>query len=146
METIVAENLKRTRELFPNILEENPVIPEWYVKISHSQKLKLSVRINDNYKNILQLPSHIAAAYERKSEKDEKAEESSEIKDMVSEITTKQSLPAQKSMVVHQKPAEFNLETNSSLIRIKEGRKIAKPDWHAPWKLKSVFLTSYKGY
>ena len=106
----------------------------------------MSVKINDNYKNILQLPPHIAAAYEKKSEKDEIGEESSEIKDMVSEITTIQSLPVKNSMVVHQKPVEFNLETNSSLIRIKEGRKIAKPDWHAPWKLKSVFIASYKGY
>lgn len=41
--------------------------------------------------------------------------------------------------MLHKPPPVATSDTqSSSLIRIKEGRKMAKPEWHAPWKLKTV--------
>lgn len=49
---------------------------------------------------------------------------------------------SQNSLVLHKPPppagAAASDSQSSSLIRIKEGRKMAKPEWHAPWKLKTV--------
>jgi len=39
------------------------------------------------------------------------------------------------SLVLHKSIDEDN---QHSLIRLKESRKMAKPEWHAPWKLKTV--------
>ena len=51
---------------------------------------------------------------------------------------------ASSNPVANNQLAKF-ANSNDSLIRIKSDRKMAKPEWHAPWKLKTV-ISGHTGW
>jgi hypothetical protein len=111
----------------------------------NSQRIKIKSKILDEYKNYSILPKQIKQDLKMKSssknallvDADHKTvdkgsfsnhETTAEMVDNVSK-----EVQISNSLVTFTKDSE-----NDSLIRIKESRKMAKPEWHAPWKLKTV--------
>ena len=47
--------------------------------------------------------------------------------------------------LVKRKSSEETTKSDDSLIQIKSERKMAKPEWHAPWKLKTV-ISGHTGW
>jgi WD40 repeat protein len=113
MTTAMEGNVKRTHDVFQDsamfIKNEEP----------NSQKLKLEVKFKE-YQAYQTLPKHLKL--KKKPEKDQSTK-------VIEQISLENQLSIRQ---------EKEDTQNSSLIRIKESRKMTKPQWHAPWKLKTV--------
>ncbi|KAJ3271586.1 pre-mRNA-splicing factor prp46 [Terramyces sp. JEL0728] len=86
-----------------------------------ARKLKITSKILDEYKDLGELPDHV----ERKFKKQ----------------------PVSNALVVKEKPEkqEQLFGNSQQLIKIKESRKMPKPDWHPPWKLMRV-ISGHTGW
>ncbi|KAJ3325460.1 hypothetical protein HDV06_004319 [Boothiomyces sp. JEL0866] len=85
------------------------------------RRLKITSKILDEYKDLGELPEHV----ERKFKK-----------------------PASNALVVHKEKEESKeplFNNSQQLIKIKESRKMPKPDWHPPWKLMRV-ISGHTGW
>ncbi|KAJ2996145.1 pre-mRNA-splicing factor prp46, partial [Globomyces sp. JEL0801] len=130
-------NKKRAHDLFSeSIFTSSGQNPQ-------SQKIKLTSKILDEWKLVAELPPHIAKVYQKPTTTttvNQNVTKSMAIDDKIINEITNQN----KSQIVLKSQTPTSTQT-SSLIRIKESRKMAKPEWHAPWKLKTV-ISGHTGW
>ncbi|KAJ3306075.1 pre-mRNA-splicing factor prp46 [Kappamyces sp. JEL0829] len=148
MDSKVKANSLKARELF---------------SVEKDQKLKLSSKLKSNWSGCMEVPPHIAQAYGTSASKKAKLEEpaadlvDSAVQKAIQDVSKyrpvfsrhRSSRSQRDALVLHsgKTPSEASSfgDSSGSLIRIKEGRKIAKPEWHAPWKLKTV-ISGHTGW
>ncbi|KAJ3366569.1 pre-mRNA-splicing factor prp46 [Kappamyces sp. JEL0680] len=167
MDSKVKANSLKARELFSVEKELVGKVVEATRQDGHdllaSQKLKLSSKLKSNWSGCMEVPPHIAQAYGTSASKKAKLEEpaadlvDSAVQKAIQDVSKyrpvfsrhRSSRSQRDALVLHsgKTPSEASSfgDSSGSLIRIKEGRKIAKPEWHAPWKLKTV-ISGHTGW
>jgi pleiotropic regulator 1 len=126
LDTLIAENRLKSHALFAN--SEFRISED-----AESQKVKLTTKIYDEYLH-LKLPPSL-----EKAAKKAKEEQTGETQVMITDIIDSKPTKELSDGVVALRSALPSFQSDSSsLIRIKEPRKIPNPTWHAPWKLMRV--------
>ncbi|KAJ3291949.1 pre-mRNA-splicing factor prp46 [Rhizoclosmatium sp. JEL0117] len=115
-----------------------------------SQRAKLSSKIHDEWAQVRELPPAVAAQQSKAPTKDKSASDAAAPKSNAQSLI--ENIPsasasgtaasagtvALRSKVGLPKLENAGQESATALVRIKETRKIPKPEWHAPWKLMRV--------
>ena len=96
----------------------------------------------DEWVNVKELPSALATQSLKSVGKTSVADPKSVSKTAAADKPGEPGKKEQEQGLVLRKPIE---ESNASLIRIKEPRKVPKPKWHAPWKLMRV-ISGHTGW
>ncbi|KAJ3030927.1 UNVERIFIED_CONTAM: pre-mRNA-splicing factor prp46 [Siphonaria sp. JEL0065] len=147
LKDLVEHSVASTRAVF---LANYSVAPEDDPK---SQRIKLASKILDEWAHVRELPAvveaQLATAAKDAKEKKEAATAAAAPKTAVgalidnipagsSSATTANGTVALRSKLGLPKLENVGQESATALVRIKETRKMPKPEWHAPWKLMRV--------
>ncbi|KAI9017255.1 putative mRNA splicing protein [Gaertneriomyces semiglobifer] len=151
LKELVENSVKRTHEVFSSSYgKQAPPDPP-------SQRIKLTSKIMDEWEHVKELPAPLKeqaakasqAAKQRHAEKAAKPSDGSDnnVQLMIEHLPVVQessktsnalALRAQAGGVPLIDRSQAGRNGSSSLVRVKEPRKVPKPQWHAPWKLMRV--------
>ena len=120
LQDIISENLLQTQILFLKNNKQNPPIK--------NSDLALKTKYNHEYS--ITLPSSLLS------------QKPSKKPDGKSDLTPSSIPPSYLSTQLVKSSTSnnptFMQQNNNALVKLKEPRKVTKPDWHAPWKLMRV--------
>ncbi|KAI8836357.1 WD40-repeat-containing domain protein [Chytridium lagenaria] len=144
---LASKSVKRTHQLFiANYSVEVPNDPP-------SQRIKLTSKILDEWTHTKDLPPSLAAQAKPKAVKAEVKDATADANATAATSTSTQNLidsidakrdegaPRSQALILSQQQQgqeDRHPSSLTALIRLKESRKMPKPQWHAPWKLMRV--------
>ncbi|KAJ3021049.1 pre-mRNA-splicing factor prp46, partial [Thoreauomyces humboldtii] len=153
LKNLVEQSVKRTHEVFlANFGVDAPPDPP-------SQRLKLASKILDEWSDVKELPKAVlaqaaqttgsarpsftaGAGLRPAAGRDVSDVNVQELVDTVllDQMQRKETIQSGEGILALRKqaslpPRSYPNDASSALVRIKEPRKVPKPQWHAPWKL-----------
>ncbi|KAJ3070194.1 pre-mRNA-splicing factor prp46 [Podochytrium sp. JEL0797] len=110
-----------------------------------SQRIMLAAKILDEWADVRELPPFVAAQ-QKPVPKDQTEQPKTSVNSLIESIPVANAAAdnsasgtvALRSKMGLPKLESAGKESATALVRIKESRKIPKPEWHAPWKLMRV--------